>query len=352
MKTKKILIIQLQNLGDSIVFTPTLKCIKTFFPEAIIDIVTNTRSYQVYINNPQINEIYLDRGWNYNLGKVGFRDTILNILKIRKRNYDLVINDINGAAFRYNLLSFLFGIPLRLGFNINRRGLLNNLKIELEDYNIPYIMLNMHIFKQICLLNNINCELDNDLILEPEFYYKKRDVKSISGLLKNLNEKSVVISPGSNKESKTWLGNYWVELAIKIKELFNYSIIVSGNSEYENRIAIEIKNSIPDTINLVGETSIIEFAALIDLYADLVITVDSGTQHIAACFHKLTIVIMSTQDESRKWCYRYEHFKYLRREVICSGCRLAICDNDKLCMELVTPNDVLQEMTNLNELRF
>mgnify|MGYP001597625734 FL=1 len=68
-KLDKILILQLQHLGDSLVFTPALRAIRKAFPEARIDMMVNKMSYEVFKKNPNVDGFYKVDHWPW-----GFRE--------------------------------------------------------------------------------------------------------------------------------------------------------------------------------------------------------------------------------------------------------------------------------------
>ena len=96
MNPRKILLIQLQNVGDSLVFTPTVKLLRKKFYHSRIDVLVNSRSFEVYKNNPHVDNILIDQGWNYGIKKSNVFCSLKNLFIIWKTGYDIVINDISG----------------------------------------------------------------------------------------------------------------------------------------------------------------------------------------------------------------------------------------------------------------
>ena len=79
---KKILLIQLRQIGDVILSTPAAEVLKNNFPAAKLDFLTQPPSDQALLRNPAIDEILVYDALH----------PLKWLLKIRRRRYDLVID--------------------------------------------------------------------------------------------------------------------------------------------------------------------------------------------------------------------------------------------------------------------
>lgn len=115
---KKILLIKFRGIGDVILSTVVLKNIKSQYPDAVIDFLTERPSAQLLKEIPLINEVLI-----YNFSN---RFEIASkILEIRRRKYDLVIDLYSNPKSAQ--LTFGSGAKFRAGFPYRGRKYAYNL---------------------------------------------------------------------------------------------------------------------------------------------------------------------------------------------------------------------------------
>src|SRR3990167_7324107 len=101
---KKILVIKCRALGDVLLSTPVFTNLKNYF-HAEIDAFIYSDSLEILKNNQYINNII---SYDLSIKKLNFFKKIVKeikfILKVRKKNYDLIINLTEGD--RGDILAF------------------------------------------------------------------------------------------------------------------------------------------------------------------------------------------------------------------------------------------------------
>jgi ADP-heptose:LPS heptosyltransferase len=106
----KILALVPGGIGDQILFFPTLKDLKTQYPQALIDVIVEPRAKSAYRVCPDVNEVLI---FDYK-GSNSLAD-YLNLLGIiRDREYELALT--LGQRWTVGLLLWLNGIPTRVGY--------------------------------------------------------------------------------------------------------------------------------------------------------------------------------------------------------------------------------------------
>ena len=80
---EKILIVQLDSIGDVIMSSSTIKAIRNRFPDKMIDIVVLPHIKELVDNDPHVNEVYTcsDRFWRHLLK---FKGSAYEVKKIRQ----------------------------------------------------------------------------------------------------------------------------------------------------------------------------------------------------------------------------------------------------------------------------
>lgn len=117
------------GIGDQILFFPTLKDLKTQYPQALIDVIVEPRSKGAYRLSRDVHEVlifdYKDRN--------SLAD-YLNLLGIiRDREYDLALT--LGQRWTVGFLLWLNGIPQRIGYQSpNSRFLSHSVPLKQEQY--------------------------------------------------------------------------------------------------------------------------------------------------------------------------------------------------------------------------
>ena len=92
---KKVLIVRLSALGDTIHTLPLARALKKQYPNIQLDWVVEDKASKFIINNPLINNVYEipKRKWNKSKNKIAnFIEYFQIINKIRKEKYDVVID--------------------------------------------------------------------------------------------------------------------------------------------------------------------------------------------------------------------------------------------------------------------
>ncbi|MCC6722716.1 MAG: glycosyltransferase family 9 protein [Bacteroidia bacterium] len=260
----KILIIRFSSIGDIVLTTPVVRCVKNQIPDVEIHFLTK-KNYENFLQtNPYITKIWT-------LDESLFKT--INIIKSQK--FELIIDLHN------NLRTFAFKIFCNskvVSFNkLNfRKFLLVKFKINI----LPEIHIVDRYLRTVKYLGVTNDGEGLDFFLPentPEF---KKIV-----LEKTANDFVCFAIGGQHYTKKLPLLKI-IEIITKIDSKI---VIIGGNEDIE--IAEKLENEFTNKIiNLAGKLSVSESAAVIDM-AKVLITHDTGMMHIAAAFKKKIIAI-------------------------------------------------------------
>jgi heptosyltransferase-2 len=154
------------------------------------------------------------------------------------------------------------------------------------------------------------------------------------------------IAPGTNWETKQWRAGGFAEVARHI--MANGVAVALIGSERERRLCADVAKLAPGAINLAGETSLSELAALISRTA-LCVTNDSGPMHLAVALDRPVVSIFGPTDPV--WAGPYQRIdSVLRVDLPCSPCylrRLSDCPNRHACMEKVSVSAVTTKVDSI-----
>lgn len=115
---KKILIIRRDNIGDLVLTTPFIYALKKKFPDASIDIFTNSYCAPVLANNPDVDNIFVyekahHRGARSVISVYWERCRLL--WSLRRNKYDTIILGKPNAEIRPLRVAQVIGAPMTVG---------------------------------------------------------------------------------------------------------------------------------------------------------------------------------------------------------------------------------------------
>jgi len=257
----KFLIIRFSSIGDIVLTTPVIRCLKNQVDGAEIHYITKKQYSNVLEGNPYIDRLWL---YNKNLGEL--------LLQLQAENFDYIIdlhNNMRSLRVKSKLRKKSYSFN-KLNF---RKWLIVNLKINtLPDVHI----VDRYLFT-LKSFNVINDQKGLDYFLPVE----KKD-KSDS-FWDELPAKYIAMVIGAQHETK----KAPAEILSAICDKVNLPVIIVGGKEDIPLAESILKYAIsPEKIwNTAGKLSLNQSASLVKS-AELVISHDTGLMHIAAAFRK------------------------------------------------------------------
>ncbi len=107
----------------------------------------------------------------------------------------------------------------------------------------------------------------------------------------------------------------------------------------------EVRSRAPQAHFLVGDTSLAEYAALIER-ADLVVCNDTLPMHLADALGTPEVVLFSGTDYESQWRPRFTCARLLRQPTPCHPCYLFECPIGLPCLD-ISPEEVFEVVENL-----
>jgi len=116
-EVRKILVVRLRSIGDTVLSTPSLFALKRFLPDVEVDILVEDWVAPVLANHPHVNKVVsLERG--------GFFARANVARELRATGYDVVYNLHGGTTATF--LTRATGAPHRVGFKTYQYAQLHN----------------------------------------------------------------------------------------------------------------------------------------------------------------------------------------------------------------------------------
>lgn len=328
---KQILIRSTNWVGDAIITTPAIRAIRKNFSAAEITILAKPWVAPVFHNNPDIDHLMIydaaarHRKWS---GKLRLSKDL------RKKRFDLAILLQN--AFEAAFLTFLAGIPNRIGYNTDGRGMLLTHGVALEPALEPAHQIDYY----LKMLASAGLKLNGrrlTLILKDEERYQAEKILKQYGI--SSHAPLIGINPGAKfGTAKRWLPKRYAALCNKLQKACNAQIVIFGGPGEEtlgNQISAWIEKP---CINLCGMTTLREAMALIER-CQLFITNDSGLMHVAAALDIPQIAIFGPTDHIATGPSN-PNSHIVKWPAACSPCLKPECPTDHRCMRKITVDTV------------
>ena len=320
---KRILFVRLRFIGDVIISTAVISDLRKKYPGIQIDYLAEKVPLKMLENNPDINNLVV--------AEKGNQFTIKNIIKLRRKHYDAVI-DVFGNP-RSALLTFFSGAKYRIGWNIRGRSFCYNTFILRKDIQDPSI-------KSDCI------DAYEDAIRLFGIDKSKRETKIyLSGSEKNYGaefkkkynfdstSKIVGIQPGCRRgETYTWPKERYAELADNLIDAGCKVLLFGGPADKEtNALVLSKMRNKPIHVETPG---IREDLAVMSTCSCFV-TNNHGPIHMAVALGIPTVGLYRADEVFLWFPYKDPRYRVLYNESIPDKTDVPVCDVLKTVKELV-----------------
>ena len=260
----KVLIIRLSSIGDIVLTSPVIRCLKTQSPETEIHFLTKHQYRSVLVSNPHISRI-----WTYD------NDFKELLPQLRREDFSFITDLHRNIRSRFVILKL--GKPSASFPKLNfRKWLLVNTRINA----LPGLHVVDRYFKALKKLGIHNDGNGLDYFIPPG------EEVDPSMILKGRAGDYIAFSIGGRHNTKIFPEDKIVSVC---RSLDSFVVLLGGQEDSER--GERIVNQCPGNVyNGCGKFSIGQSASLIRQSAH-VITNDTGLMHIAAAFRKPVISI-------------------------------------------------------------
>jgi len=324
---KKILIIQLGDIGDVVWAIPSFWAVKKGLGQAAVSILTRKPNGDLLKADPNIDKVF-------QTGR-GLIQELSLICNLRKEKFDLVIDLRAGDRGAYT--AFCSGAPMRASIYYENLKWRNNFFTHLI-IPPPVLPREERAFgaseQSLLVVRGLGMQEETTI---PRIYVAEGAKKNIAALLErekiDTGKGWVSINPFSRWQYKEWGMDKWRQLALFIWRKYSMPLIIIGSSEEKKRADDFIASALSPVFNFAGFVTLAELPALLQL-SRLHIGVDSAGPHIAAAVGTPTLSIYGPSDW-RDWAPTCEKSKVVFSDMPCSPCYQKGCggSGQSLCLE-------------------
>ncbi|MDD5128774.1 MAG: lipopolysaccharide heptosyltransferase II [Candidatus Omnitrophica bacterium] len=337
---ERILIFNVNWLGDVLFSTATIRNMRRNYPDSYIACVIPSRCYPILKGNPYLDEVIIfdekDRHRGI-LAKLNF----INLLRTKK--FDTVF--LLHRSFSRALICRLAGIQNRIGYDTKKRSFLLTKKIFMPKVDSLH-----RIDFYLNVIEKAGLRIEDrylDFIFTPEEDQYAGDFLSKNKVSKD--DFLVLLNPGGNWMLKRWPKDHWAALADKLISEMKAKVVITG-SVSDLPLVNQIKAAMKEKPLVgCGVFNIKQLAALAKR-ASLFITADTGPMHIAnAVSAKKIIAIFGPTAKEITGPYPDTNVVILQKDVGCVIPCYKVSCRDNRCMKAVTPDDVFAEVRKIRK---
>ena len=349
---ENILIICLDEVGDFILTSPTIRAIRENFPAAYISLVVTKKLYPLAELCPYVNEVLIfEQEYKFLFDMI---DSTVEFASknLWDRRYDkcFYLGFVNRNVREW--LTYISGARERIGFDISaaQKNFFNKTILPSLKDGEHESTVNLSLLKGIGL--NVQ---HTDL----EIWYSKKDFLTAKNLLGNFCEGRIKIAVGigaGNPSRKYPVEKYLVAF----KEIINEGaalVILGGSTEIDDAKFLEENLPIEYVKNFVEVKSGWRISAAAISLCDMYIGNDTGTLHISSVLKKPVIYLSRVAkdieeicpkkvDETKRYAPFQTHFIVLRPDhqleecrakPSYTGCRL----DEPHCITQIEPSEIV-----------
>jgi heptosyltransferase-2 len=377
---RRVLIVQLDHLGDSVLSSPLLARLRSAYPAATIDVLASPSNHEVFEADPAVRCVHIaERTWfERNPSRWGLLRAVWRLgLSMRDEEYDLGI-DVRGDVLTVLVLA-LAGIPRRVGWAMGggaflltdvaawvrgrhevaaRMALLEALGIE--PTATPRVKVHVgdsdrvsvarwlaeawprRVARRLELPVGVGWSRGPTAVRHGRWHDALSSVDTADPDALHAGRFGpapplLAVHLGAGTAAKRWPLRHW-KVLIERFLAEGWRVIVVGGPE--DPPAAQVLAPHDRLRDWTGRLTVTQTTALLER-ADLFIGADSGPAHLAASAGTLSVILFSGTNLPRQWRPWSRHSLILRRRVSCQPCHRKLCPlADHPCMSGLDPDRV------------
>ena len=310
---RKVLVVRLRSIGDTVLATPSLFALKRFLPNAQVDILVEDWVAPVLDSHPHLdNVITLERG--------GFVARARTARELRTANYDVVYNLHGGTTATF--LTRATGARHRVGFKSYQYG-------QLHNHQAPSPLLiwqqqkTHSVEQQLALLGWTGVPVTDrprtNLGVSPKAAEKVNRLLDEAGL----SEQNIaLIHPAAAFATKQWATGNFARVVEFLAERGFTSVAIAAPNE---QALLEQLREVTSVKVVTFALSLPEVTALA-ARSQLFVGNDSGIAHIAAAVGTPSVVVFGSSNIAHWRPWNSAPAEVVFEEMPCQPCHGYYCE--------------------------
>lgn len=347
---RRILLIQLDHMGDAIITTVMLPLLRRRYPAASIEVLCGPWNRELFAAMKEVDRVHVSRLNRFIRGdsralfnRFAWAGAVFTQgLRLRRRKYDLGI-DVRGE-FPHVLMLWLAGVQRRLGWTSGGGGFL------LTD-TAPFLPDRPEVESRLALLAELGITPADSSEALPRFKPTVSAERSVTTILDelgtgdNVRKTRVALHISAGTTAKRWPVEHWRTLLSMLRngnarDSDLQVILIGGPADREISQRVLGNRRLNGVADFTGRLSVVELAALLQR-VDLLIGGDSGPVHLATAVETPVVALFSGTNNHRQWQPCGHDVAVVRHQVACGPCHLELCPlAGHPCMHKLQPAEV------------
>ena len=303
----KFLIIRFSSIGDIILTTPLIRCLRATFPNAQIDFLVKKEFAVVLSGNPHINNIIT-------FDKADSRNQLRRIrMQVQLTRYSMILD------VQKNIRSMMIGVGSRTGIagfskKLTARDLLIRFKINIYKEIKPVYL---RYFESV---ETLGVRYDGK---GTEVFPSEQETSAVEALLAQNNlpvgKPLLVVAPGAQWENKRWTTEGFATAADTFcNQTGAYTLLIGGPGDVDICRMVQSQMKTP-SLNLAGKLSLMGSAAALGKAA-MVFTNDTGMLHMAQAMKAPVIAVYGPTTRELGFFPLPENSRVAEIDISCRPC--------------------------------
>lgn len=292
-QVKRILIIRLAPLGETVLTTPVIRALRQHFQEAHIAYMVAPTREDLVSANPRLDEVLT---YQTSVPKL--------IYQIARRKFQMVV--ILQPTFRLVLHAFLARIPFRVGFETNAGGK------KLLSLAVANNTAQHETQRYLDVVRALDIEVVDD---EPEVVVDGIGRAWVDNFFENQNlddSKSIIgLNPGAATTYRRWYAANFAVLGDRLHEAYDAHIVITTGPR-EGGLANQVAAQMSHSPVIVNQATPMQLAALLKR-CNLYISNDTGPMHLSTAVKTPTIALFGASNLIQ-WAPPWDRHAVVARE--------------------------------------
>ena len=341
---KRIIVKEVNWLGDVVMSLPALRSVRRSFPAAHLAILIKRELASLFDGVRWLDEVI---PYSVARGLRGISDRLSIAAAVRSRNFDLAVLFPN--SFESALWMTMARVPRRAGYMTDARSAMLTHKASPP----PDAMSGHQVHYWLAMVRETIGAIGdpNDFALEPDEVAVQKMHAWLDSRRKREDSRTIAIAPAAAfGPAKEWPAMQFVTLINKLADNHNIECVLVGAPGERSRCDQIAAATHHGAMVAAGETSIGELVALLSI-VDGFVGNDSGAMHVSAALGRPTVGIFGSTNPERTGPLGPKT-RVLWRHLECAPCLQRTCRFGHYnCLGEITPDNVLQALLDLRAIQ-
>ena len=334
---KRVLVVRLRSIGDTVLVTPCLIALRRFLPDAQIDVLLEDWVAPVLDGFDAVDNVLI-------VGK-DKKSRIETAWRIRRNKYDVVFNLHGGTTATFFVRAS--GASYRIGFQDYQYSFLytHRAPSPLEFWQ------NEHAHsaeQQLALLGSVGVPVEDKpksrLVVTPTALNSVNE--KLQSKIQNPKSKTALLHSVAAFDTKQWATKNFARIAeFLYKKDFQ---IVAVATKKEREVLDELKKISNAPISIFDDLTLPEITAL-SSKSEIFVGNDSGIAHIAAAVNTPSVVIFGSSNINHWRPWTEAPNEIFREEMPCQPCAGYFCKefDEPQCIKRISVEKVMRAIEKI-----